>query len=291
MIIDSHIHLYPPSVYQNPQSWAEKRGEPYWLSCVQPAKGKSLQGWKTVPELLHDMDAASIDKAVLLAWYWENHDTCKESLSWQIEWIRNHPDRLIGFAPFNACGGQNALDLLKLAFDVGFKGIGEQNPPAQGYSYDDPILAEAIELSAAYGANVVNLHVTDPTTHDYPGKIETPYESLLQLAREHPNTNFIFSHLGGCEPMRIQTKNPDNIYFDTAACPLLYKKPVYRDFCDTVGADKVLFGTDYPLRVFPKDENAPDFKAPLEQLRNSKLSDTDLLKIISGNAVNLFKLS
>ena len=290
MIVDSHVHLYSEKVSQDPKTWGTQREETYWLSCVAPASGKSLQSWKTVDQLLHDMDSAGIDHAIIVAWYWENHDSCVENVSWQKEWIAGHPDRLSALAPFNAKGGSQAIELLKAAFDSGFKGIGELNPPAQGYSYDDPILSEAIDLASQYDG-AVNFHVTDPCTHDYPGKIDTPYRELLQVADAHPNCRFVFAHLGGCEPLRSDLASRDNIYFDTAACPLLYKKPLYRKFCDTVGSDKLLFGSDYPLRVFPRDKNAPDFLAPLTELRDSQLTAEELKPITGVNARTLFKLS
>ncbi len=290
MAIDSHIHLYPPHVYHDPVAWAEARGETYWRSCVAPIKGKTLQAWKSVDELLINMDQAGIEKVAILAWYWENQDSCQENLGWQIEWVKAHPERFVAFAPFNANGGQAALDQLQLAFDVGFKGIGELNPPAQGYDYDHPLLAKALDLAAIHQA-AVNFHVTDPTTHDYPGKIDTPYPTLLKLARRHANTQFVFAHLGGCEPLRNEEPIPQNVAFDTAACPLLYKVPVYRKFCDKVGIDKVLFGTDYPLRVFPRDENSPEFSAPIKELQESGLTPIELDAILKTNAERIFHLS
>lgn len=290
MIVDSHIHLYPPHVSLDPAAWARERNETYWLSCVAPQQGTSLQAWKSVSELLRDMDAAKVEKAVVLAWYWQNHDTCKENLDWQLRWIRDYPDRLLAFAPFNPKGGQASLDLLKLAFEAGCKGIGELNPPAQGYPYEDPTLSAALDLAASYGG-AVNFHLTDPATHDYPGKIETPYLELLSLAKQHPKTQFIFAHLGGCGALRQSSPPPANVYFDTAACPLLYKTPVYRDFCDQVGSDRILFGTDYPLRVFPRDPNSPDFETPLSELRRSGLDAKQLHHLTSANAARLFNLS
>ncbi|MBK1879412.1 amidohydrolase family protein [Pelagicoccus mobilis] len=290
MIVDSHIHLYPPEVFSAPKAWAEKRGETYWLSCVAPPKGKSLQAWKTVDELLEDMDAAGVEHAIILAWYWEKHDSCVENQAWQKQWISQHPDRLSALAPFNALGGEAAIDLFKSALDSGFKGLGELNPPAQGYAYSNPILHQALELAGQYDA-VANFHVTDPTTHDYPGKITTPYSELLKLANEHSSTQFIFAHLGGCEAFRVKESAPANVYYDTAACPLLYKEPVYRKFCDTISPDKILFGTDYPLRVFPKDKNSPEFSAPLAELTNTTLTSSETKAILGLNARKLFKLS
>lgn len=290
MLVDSHIHLYPPVVCDDPAAWARKQDEPYWLSCVSPAIGKSLQAWKSVDELLRDMDQASVEKAIVMAWYWENHDSCVRNLDWQIKWIQAHPERLIAFAPFNARGGQAALEELQRAFEHGLKGIGELNPPAQGYAYDDPTLAQALEIAAHHDA-AVTFHVTDPTTQNYPGKIETPFPSLLKLARDHPDTQFIFAHLGGGEPLRQNVSISPNISFDTAACPLLYKTPAYREFCDTVGSDKILFGSDYPLRVFPKNPDSPDFLAPLSELAQGSLNAQELGKIRGENIARILKLT
>lgn len=288
MTVDSHVHLYPPSVYGDPRKWAIARGEPYWLSCVAPKRGRSLQAWATVSDILSHMDAAGVDKVVLQAWYWETHDSCEENLHWQIEWIKAHPDRFIGFAPFNARGGQRALDSLRLAFDVGFRGIGELNPPAQNYAYDDPFLQQALQLAAQAQA-AVTFHVTDPDSRDYPGKIDTPIESLQALARAHPKTRFVFAHLGGLAPLGPDFRQADNVWYDTAAAPLLYDATVYRRFCDAVGAERLLFGTDYPLRVFPRQEASPDFATALQQLRHAGLADSELRKILSSNAIALLQ--
>ena len=173
MTIDAHIHLYPASVYDNPFSWAEEWKEPYWLQCVSPSSGPKLQGWASVDKLLRDMDAAEIQQAIILGWYWENASTCYENISWQRNWIASHPDRLIAFAPFNAKGRAASIDTLKQALECGFGGIGELNPPAQGYTYDNETLDLALALAGEYDAPI-NFHVTDPASHDYPGKIETP---------------------------------------------------------------------------------------------------------------------
>ncbi len=289
MIVDSHIHLYPPSVYANPDAWAEAMNEPYWLACVHPQEAPRLQAWATVDRLLEQMDAAEVDKAIIQGWYWENHHSCEENTRWQIDWIRAHPDRLIAFAPFNPNGGQRSLDILRLAFDTGFRGIGELNPPAQGYDYQDPLLGQAIELCRqAQGA--VTFHLTDPNSRPYPGKIETPFPELLALARNHPQTNFIFAHLGGMLPLQTEEPIPPNVWYDTAAVPLLYAPSSYLEFQDKVGSERILFGSDFPLRVFPKSEKSPDFTAPIQQIRDCGLSEPDLIKILGSNTATLLSL-
>ena len=54
-----------------------------------------------------------------------------------------------------------------------------------------------------------------------------------------------------------------NVYYDTAASPLLYDQRVYRAVADCVGAERILFGSDYPLRVFPREQKEPDFVRPV----------------------------
>ena len=38
-----------------------------------------------------------------------------------------------------------------------------------------------------------------------------------------------------------------NVYFDTAASPFLYQPQIYTLVSQLVGAEKILFGSDYPL--------------------------------------------
>lgn len=281
MVIDAHIHLYLSSVYSSPTTWAKARGESYWLNCVAPERGLTLQGWADPDQLIRDMDDAGIEKSIILGWYWQNPDTCIENLAWQIDWIQSHPERLLAYAPFNANGGADALDMLDRAFDAGLSGIGELNPPAQGYAYENDTLDKALEL-AAKRRKAVNFHVTDPTTRDYPGKIETPFESLFSMAQRHPHTTFVFAHLAGMMDLP-RLKQLENVYLDTAAIPLLYNDSIYQKAIDQIGADRIFFGTDYPLRTFPKQQSRPDFSSHLNAIRNCGLNPGELENILRNN--------
>ncbi len=281
MANDAHIHLYPESVFSDLQSWAIKRGERHWLNCVAPSSGPTLQGWADVDRLISDMDNAGIERVAILGWYWENPDTCHENARWQIEWIKKHSDRLIAYAPFNAKGGTRSLETLEKAFDQGLRGVGELNPPAQGFDYDDPTLRAAIEMATERGLPI-NFHVTDPNSRDYPGKIETPFASLRDLAKDHPKATFVFAHLGGMMRLK-ELKRLPNVWVDTAAIPLMYPSIVYKKAIDSIGADRMLFGTDYPLRTFPRHQRQPDFSSHLESIANAGLSAEELHSILADN--------
>jgi len=42
-------------------------------------------------------------------------------------------------------------------------------------------------------------------------------------------------------------KAMSNVFFDTAASPLLYRSQVYNQVIQLVGSDKILFGSDFPI--------------------------------------------
>ena len=70
-IIDAHVHLYPPEVGRDPVAWAAAQGEPHWaVLCTRRRRGgQPVQTFPPIDQLLRDMDAAGVDKAVLLGWY------------------------------------------------------------------------------------------------------------------------------------------------------------------------------------------------------------------------------
>ena len=59
MIIDAHIHMYPPEIHRDPTGWARRVDEPYWALLIADRPDRpSIQGWATVERLLSDMDRA-----------------------------------------------------------------------------------------------------------------------------------------------------------------------------------------------------------------------------------------
>jgi len=62
-----------------------------------------------------------------------------------------------------------------------------------------------------------------------------------------------------------------NVYFDTAASPFLYDFEIYRIAAEIVGAEKILFGSDYPLlppaRYFSEMEEAALTRTQLDKIR------------------------
>lgn len=288
MVIDCHVHLYPPEAAADSVAWAAARREPRWAAMVAPrADGTRLQGWADVSRLLRDLDAAGVDRAVLLGWYWENAATCVEQNTFLAAAVRAHPDRFEACATLHAAaGGAAVLAELRRARDAGLSGLGELCPPAQGFRYDDPALAAALHLAGEWRWPV-NLHVTEPAGRDYPGRVETPFAELIALAQRHPATRFVFAHWGGLLPFyelnRAVAAKLKNVWYDTAASPLLYRPEIFAQVVAAIGPERIVYGSDYPLRLYPRREAEPNFASFLAEIRGAGLAPETQRALLGEN--------
>jgi predicted TIM-barrel fold metal-dependent hydrolase len=67
-----------------------------------------------------------------------------------------------------------------------------------------------------------------------------------------------------------------------AACPLLYDASTYQKLINAVGFRKVLWGTDYPLRVYPSKLEKPNFISFLQQFKDSVSANHETLDCMLG---------
>ncbi len=286
-VIDSHVHLYPADLNADPATWAVKRGEPHWAKlCTRRRKdGGAVQGFPKVDDLLREMDRAGVERAVLLGWYWEQAETCVWQNRFYGRCVRAHPDRLLAYATLQPGAGHwPTLGELHRARDEGLMGIGELSPHSQGYGVDDPVLREVLTLAADWKMPV-NLHVTDPNGADYPGRVETPRADFGRLARAFPKTKFTLAHWGGLLPLvDPEARDLDNVYYDTAASPLLYGSDIWGRFAAAVPPERVIFGSDYPLNVYPKLGGEPEMSRLIAEARAAGAGEA----IMRENALRLF---
>ncbi len=287
MRIDAHTHAYAETVIADPVAWAQARQELHWLDLVAPQGKHSLQGWVTQDEMLADMDAAGIDRAFLLGWYWQHAQTCEEQNGWYADWIARYPQRFSAFASVNPSVGSGSLDTVKRAHDRGFIGIGEMHAGVQGFPMQEPAWLAIVEFAIENNMSI-NFHVTEPVGRPHAGRIPTPFADFQWLATEYPELKIILSHLGGLLP--FYELNPyvkkifRNVFYDTAALPLLYQQQVLRSVLDVVGVEKILYGSDYPLIVYPKNNDKPDFLKGIDAVQMLGLAEDELDALLGGNA-------
>ena len=294
MVIDAHIHHYPAVIRDNPIAWAEKMGEPLWAKLIAPRSNRpSLQGWASTTGLLRAMDTAGVDRVVILGWYWQQQESCALQNNWLAKLIKGYSDRFSGFAAVQPLGGQKAFEALKYAIDAGLCGIGECFPGAQGFCRDDPVWLDVLSWAEA-NCLPVNLHVTEPVGRPFPGRTLSPLEDYLWWAKNFPKLKLILAHWGGGLPFfelnSFCQKHLKNVYYDTAASPLLYDQRIFQTVIGMIGKDRILYGSDYPLKLYPGRQKEPDFSSFITAIKGLKMEPSTEQALLGSNAQGLLGL-
>lgn len=286
-IWDVHVHCYPAEVIANPVGWADAHHERHWGSLVT----QGPQGWADPDELVRAMDRDGIAKVLLQAWYWENPETARRQNEWHAQWLQRYPDRFMACAAIHPAM-ENPLEELESAVKWGACAVGECLPAVQGpEGWSHPAWEHIIRWTTHAGWPLC-IHLTEPVGHAYPGRIETPLHEIVELFEKHPGQKWICAHWGGGLPFYSLNRRVRNalkhVWFDTAASPLLYHPSVWNIVHDLIGPEKILFGSDFPLRLYPQRDKQPGWRRFLEEFHASDLSHPARHKIASGNARHLW---
>ena len=132
----------------------------------------------------------------------------------------------------------------------------------------------------------VMIHANEPVGHEYPGKSPMTLKEIHQVIKQFRQNKIILAHWGGGIFFygllkKEMATDLANVYFDTAASPYLYQPSIYPTAAGIVGAEKILFGTDYPL--LPA-------KRYLDEIKGSGLDEASIEKIVGHNTATLFGL-
>lgn len=294
-IVDAHIHMYSAEVVADPVGWAARSNELHWAQMVSASVNRpSLQGWADAPTLLADMESAGVEQAVMLGWYWENQETCEKQNRWYHDLAAAYPHQLFWFATICPNSGDRAVEEIHRAAEEGAKGIGELSPAGQNFSLRDRSFRKIAETAIKLNLPI-NFHVNEALGRDHPGRRFDQLSDFQWLAAEYPELKIILAHWGGMIPFfelnRKVRRDLQNVFYDTAASPLLYDSRVYRAVVDIVGPEKVLFGSDYPLLLYPRHERIPGFSRFAREIVESDLTAQELRQIFSENSRKLLGLS
>ena len=279
MIIDFHTHVFPPQVKQKRGQYIDR--DP----CFALLYAKKEAKIATAEELIDSMDRAGIDISVIVNFGFMTHELCTETNDYILESIARFPKRLIGFCTVQPQSLDAAIAEIERCAENGARGIGELRPDIQLLDLEDEaIIAPLMETIKKHGL-ILLTHASEPAGHDYPGKgIITP-DVLYPFIIRYPDVTIVCAHWGGGLPfyalMPEVQKALQNVYFDTAASPFLYQPQIYTLGSQLVGADKILFGSDYPLLLQTR---------LLQEIDSAALTEEEKSLILSGNAKRLLKL-
>jgi hypothetical protein len=243
MIIDCHAHTFPEKIKNNRELYFKNENEFSWL--YKNPKSKLC----TAKELVESMDENKIDKTIVFGFPWNNEENAKFHNDYVKEKTIEFKDRLIPFACFNP-EKEYALKEAIRALKNNFKGFGELS--FYGSDFDNQIIEKIRPVMELAQKNNVPLifHANEEAGHKYPGKAPVTVSGILNFIENFKTNKIILAHLGGGILFFNLLKNPppmDNIYFDTAAIPYIYKKSIYKFLSMTDMEDKIVFGSDWPL--------------------------------------------
>ena len=279
MIIDSHVHVYPPSFRERREEIARRD------ATFRELYSNPNAVLATADDLLVAMDEGGVDVAVAVGIGWTDRDVAREANDYLAEAVARSGGRLLAFGSVNPAWGDDALAEVERCAAAGLAGVGELHPDTQGYAIEDAaVMGPLMALAKRLGMPVLT-HASEPVGHSYQGKGTVTPGRLMPFIEAFPGQPIIAAHWGGGLPFyalmpEVKAALSDT-YFDTAVSPFLYTPDVFRAVTSIVGAEHVLFGTDYPLIKHPR---------MLAQLRESGLSDTEQALIAGGNAARLLGL-
>ena len=157
---------------------------------------------------------------------------------------------------------------------LGLKGV-KLHPDIQGFAIDDPRCMKIYEICRERGL-IVLLHMGDPR-YDY----SSP-DRLIPVLEKFDGLKVIGAHFGGWgvwkEAAEKLSKYPD-LAVDCSSSFAFMSAESARDIIRVYGAQKVLFGTDYPMW---------EYKAELERFKALGLTDEEERLILYKNAAKMF---
>ena len=279
VIIDAHTHIFPQEVREERDEYLQRDTTFRELYASPKARIASAE------ELLASMDAAGIDRSVACGFAWSDAELCRRHNDYLLEAAAKSDGRLIPFCTVQPSDA-DARDELKRWATKGARGLGELRPQQQGYGLIDSEEADLL----AWGSDAYDLtllfHASEPVGHVYPGKAGLPVEQLGRCIADFPGVTVIAAHWGGGLPfyalMPEVREALARTYFDTAASGLIYSPDVYARAVELVGAERILFGSDFPL---VSQERA------LQELGEAPI-DAEARRLIEGeNARRLLRLA
>ena len=279
MLVDAHAHIFPPR-FRERRDDLLRRDATFRELYASPRVTLA-----TAEDLVVALDEASFDAAVAVGIGWEDLELAREANDYVADAVARHPGRLVGFCGVNPRWGEAALAEAERGAAAGLRGLGELHPDTQGFVLDDAALLQPLMSLALRLRMPVLTHASEPVGHVYAGKGSTTPERLLRFVEAHPDNAIIAAHWGGGLPfyalMSEVAGTIGNLYFDSAASPLLYDGRVFQTVAGLVGADHVLFGTDFPLVSHARLRR---------QVRDSALSPEDAALVLGGSAARLLGL-
>jgi predicted TIM-barrel fold metal-dependent hydrolase len=290
VIVDCHAHVARVMTgFREPLRYGKVQDQGQVAQMFPP----SFDPPASPPEvLLGYMDQVGVDHTFLV-----QHHVYGNQNELVLECVRRWPDRFTGFGYLGGMGQPDAADQLERLIENGMAGLKIELPSTQRLRPEFRFDGEA-EMKVFDRLN----RLGRPLVVDING---APLEVVPQIRRvieTYPKIHLVVTHVGGApgegwqQRARLAKVDPKRGWIDLAALPLFWgveQEYPYPKAQETVrwaveefGADRVMWGTDYPPTL-----NHGTYRQLLDWVRRHSafLTDEQRAGIIGGNAERFLK--
>lgn len=245
---------------------------------------EAMRGGVSMDDYLRLMDEAGVEHSLLIAVRagdprWRgSFEIPYEQVA---KWCAAHPDRFSGLAGADPTRGMAQLKDLERAADMGFVGVHAYPhwfslPPDAARWY--PIYAKCCELELPF-----MLQVGQNLIYQKDVRLPSVARPILldQVAIDFPDLTLIGIHVGTpwADEMIAMAWKHENVFIGIDAYAPKHLPPSLVRYMDSYGADKVLFGTDWPVI---------DPRRAVKEVEAHGLRPASFAKVMRENAVRIF---
>lgn len=262
-IIDAHCHIYPDKIAQKA---ADATGKFYETVSLMDG---------TVSTLIKEGKRAGISHFLVQSVATTPHQVSSIN-RFIAKTVKNSDGTMTGFGTMHPMSDDMDRDIEEV-MSLGLEGV-KLHPDIQNFKIDDFRMLKIYELCEKNKLPVL-MHTGDKRyDNSNPNR-------LVPILETYTDMVVIGGHFGGYSVWDDAQKylaGYENFYVDTSSSLWKISPEKAKELIETYGADKVLFGTDYPMWN-PKEE--------IEKFMKIDISDEDRQKIFYDNAAKLLKLN
>lgn len=262
-IIDAHCHIYPDAIARKAAANTGKFYDGLPATCDG-----------TVQTLLAEGGKVGIDHFVVqsVATKPEQVKSINEFIARE---VAAYPDKLTGLGTLHPDSEDIESDVQHL-LDLGLKGV-KLHPDIQRFKLDDYRCLRIYDLCE--GRLPILIHTGD-NRFDFSNP-----NRLLPILEIYRNLTVIGAHFGGYSIWHEAAERlhgMQNLYVDCSSTMFALSDEEVVDLIHMYGADRVLFGTDYPMWS-PVDE--------LQHFNRLRLTEEERALILHKNAERVFQIA
>jgi len=212
------------------------------------------------------------------------------------DWVEDYPDILIGFGSVNLSKDSSYVERkLDEIERLGLRGV-KLSPHSQFFNPSENENVDFLfEYCRSTGSIVLSHSGCGAGPFEVPQLSWNSHPGLWEpIVKDYPDVPLVLAHFGSYsnrapgiwlfDALQLGKKY-ENVYADLAVVhTLLEVEEVVREIRATIGFDRVLFGTDYPMPIY-QEQTLRDVVMNVKM--NPKLSGDEKRAVLGGNAARL----